>query len=141
MIPTAARPFNIPLNAPMARKKLTAEESDEQSDAGSEPALEIAMAELGQIVASLESGQEPLDQSLQRFERGMALLRVCHRQLDEAAKRIEIVTRIGAAGVPETAPFDARATLPKDAQSVTPGRRRTREAGSTASDSDDQLPF
>ena len=125
----------------MARKKLTAEESDEQPDSGSEPALEIAMAELGQIVASLESGQEPLDQSLQRFERGMALLRACHRRLDEAAQRIEIVTRIGASGAPETAPFDGRSTLSKDSQSINPGRRRVREAGGTASDTEDQLPF
>lgn len=140
-MPLAAGPLKTCLNAHMARKKLTPEDPDEQSDSDSEPALESAMAELGQIVASLESGQEPLDQSLQRFERGMALLRICHRRLDEAAQRIEIVTRIGATGIPETAPFDGRATLPKDSQSATPGRRRARDTGGTDGESDGQLPF
>ena len=38
--------------------------------------LEDAMNELQEIVGSLESGQEPLDDSLAKFERGMELLRV-----------------------------------------------------------------
>ena len=62
------------LTVAMARKKLIPDESDESNDPVAEPALEIALAELTQIVNTLESGQEPLDQSLQRFERGMALL-------------------------------------------------------------------
>jgi exodeoxyribonuclease VII small subunit len=95
----------------MARRKTV---SDSEETPG-EPALEAAMSELSQIVQKLESGQESLDESLAQFERGMALLRVCHRRLDEAAQRIEIVTRVGASGVPETQPFDGRATLQKDA--------------------------
>jgi exodeoxyribonuclease VII small subunit len=89
----------------------------------SSPSLEEAMAELAEIAARLESGQEPLDQSLARFERGMLLLRTCHQQLDQAAQRIEIVTRVGASGPPETQPFDARATFQKE-------QTRTARAGS-----------
>lgn len=125
----------------MARKKMTDEVAGDPTEADSGPALESAMAELAQIVASLESGQEPLDQSLQRFERGMALLRVCHRRLDQAAQRIEIVTRIGASGALETDPFDGRATMAKDSQSVTQSRRKNREHGEDAEDTGNQLPF
>ena len=94
----------------MARRKSV---SDNDETPG-EPALESAMSELSQIVAKLESGQESLDESLAQFERGMTVLRVCHRRLDEASQRIEIVTRAGASGTPETQPFDGRATLQKD---------------------------
>jgi len=87
------------------------------NDAAASISLEAAMTELSEIAARLESGQESLDQSLARFERGMQLLRVCHQQLDHAAQRIEIVTRIGSAGAPETQPFDGRATFPKEPNS------------------------
>lgn len=141
MIPLVKHSFSNRLKTSMARKKTTDEEFGDPAEAGSEPALETAMAELAQIVASLESGQEPLDQSLLRFERGMALLRVCHRRLDQAAQRIEIVTRIGASGTPETAPFDGRATMAKDSQSVTQSRRKNRDNDEHADDPDNQLPF
>ncbi|MCP4784773.1 MAG: exodeoxyribonuclease VII small subunit [Fuerstiella sp.] len=76
-----------------------------------EPPIEASMDELQEIVQVLESGQEPLEVALQKFERGMGLLGQCHRQLDDAAQRIEILTRIGADGAIETAPFDATTTL------------------------------
>ncbi|MEY3173393.1 MAG: Exodeoxyribonuclease 7 small subunit [Planctomycetota bacterium] len=101
----------------MARRKTQEDSSsavEPAADAAPAVSLEVAMAELSEIAAKLESGQEPLDQSLARFERGMQLLRICHQQLDEAAQRIEIVTRVGATGAPETQPFDGRATFPKE---------------------------
>ena len=77
-------------------------------------ALEDAMNELQEIVASLESGQESLDESLARFERGMSLLRTCHHKLELAAQRIEIVTRVDQENNVQTAPFDASATIDRD---------------------------
>jgi exodeoxyribonuclease VII small subunit len=77
--------------------------------------LEDAMNELQEIVGSLESGQEPLDDSLAKFERGMELLRVCHRQLEHAAQRIEIVTRVDANGNFQTKDFDGASTLDRTA--------------------------
>jgi len=108
----------------MARKKTTSENDDSVV----EPSLELALGELSQIVQKLESGQESLDESLARFERGMTLLRVCHRRLDEASQRIEIVTRAGAGGEPETQPFDGRATLQKDTPAGSSGHSK-RPAG------------
>ncbi len=94
----------------MAKRKST-------SDSDTGPSLEDAMSELGQIVTSLESGQASLDDSLAQFERGMQLLRVCHKKLDAAAQRIEIVTQLSPDGTVETEDFDSTSTLQK---SITP---------------------
>lgn len=75
--------------------------------------IEDAMTELQEIVEVLESGHEPLDESLNKYERGMALLRTCHLQLDSAAQRIEIVTGAGADGAVVTQEFDSSATADK----------------------------
>jgi exodeoxyribonuclease VII small subunit len=80
-----------------------------------EVSLEEAMAELSQIVTSLESGQVSLDESLARFERGMALLRVCHQKLDSAAQRIEILTQMTDNDV-VTEEFDSTSTLKRTQQ-------------------------
>lgn len=100
-------------------------------DAESEPSLEEAMAELGRIVQSLESGQASLDDSLAQFERGMKLLRVCHRKLDAASQRIEIVTQLSPEGTVETEDFDATSTLqkstsPSEAAASAPSRETRR---------------
>lgn len=96
----------------MAKRK----SQPEGSESG-EIALETAMAELAQIVARLESGQETLDASLTQFERGMALLRVCHQKLDAAAQRIELVTKLSATDDVETVEFDSTSTLQKNSAS------------------------
>lgn len=101
----------------MAKKK--SPHDDTELDDAKTNGLEEAMAELGSIVSRLESGKETLDESLAQFERGMKLLRVCHRQLDVAAQRIEIVTQMSGNGEVQTAEFDATATLQK---STTSGR-------------------
>jgi len=72
--------------------------------------LEEAMEELTSLVAELESGQQPLGDALEKFERGMKLLKDCNRQLDDASGRIEIVRRLTEDGV-ETEPFDGTATI------------------------------
>lgn len=75
--------------------------------------MEQAMGELDEIVEILESGQAPLSESLERFERGMTLLRHCHSQLDGAAQRIEILTGINEDGEISSTAFDGRATADK----------------------------
>lgn len=71
------------------------------------------MEELTGIVDDLESGQQPLSDSLERFERGMQLLKDCDRQLEEAAGRIEIVRRMTEEGA-QVEPFDGAATISRD---------------------------
>lgn len=68
------------------------------------------MEELTVLVGELESGQQPLNDALEKFERGMLLLKECNRQLDAASGRIEIVRKMIEEDV-ETTPFDATATI------------------------------
>ena len=57
--------------------------------------FESAIAELETIVTRLEQGDLPLEQSLALFERGVQLSRFCHTKLEDAERRIEILTERG----------------------------------------------
>lgn len=57
--------------------------------------FESAIAELETIVTRLEQGDLPLEQSLALFERGVQLSRFCHGKLEDAERRIEILTERG----------------------------------------------
>ncbi len=54
--------------------------------------FEKAMARLEQIVAALESGRCPLDDSMKLFEEGTRLTAYCAKQLQEAEQRIVKLT-------------------------------------------------
>lgn len=60
--------------------------------------FESALAELETIVQTLEDGQLTLEQSLERFERGITLSRYCHERLEAAEKRIELLNEGGELG-------------------------------------------
>ena len=57
--------------------------------------FESAIAELEAIVKRLEGGDLPLEQSLELFERGVQLSRFCHSKLEEAERRVELLTERG----------------------------------------------
>ncbi|HWK09854.1 MAG TPA: exodeoxyribonuclease VII small subunit [Vicinamibacterales bacterium] len=57
--------------------------------------FESAIAELETIVKTLEAGDLALEKSLALFERGVQLSRFCHAQLEQAERRIEILTERG----------------------------------------------
>lgn len=50
------------------------------------------MKELERLVESLEQGEQPLETSLEAFERGVALTRVCQQQLEEAEQKVRILS-------------------------------------------------
>lgn len=50
-----------------------------------------ALAELEGIVASLEGGQLDLEESLARYERGVALLRACRTKLADAQQKVTML--------------------------------------------------
>ena len=54
--------------------------------------LEKALEDLEKIVAELENGKIPLDESLALFEQGIKLIRLCNAKLDNAEQRIESLT-------------------------------------------------
>jgi exodeoxyribonuclease VII small subunit len=55
--------------------------------------FEEALARLEQIVHTLESGTLPLEESLKAFEEGIRLARSCAKYLEEAERRIELLTK------------------------------------------------
>ncbi len=57
--------------------------------------FEAALAELETTVKALEAGDLALDKSLALFERGVELSRFCHQRLEEAERRIEVLTERG----------------------------------------------
>ena len=56
------------------------------------PSFEESLDELEALVERMESGDLSLDESLQAFERGIALTRSCQGALEAAEKRVEILT-------------------------------------------------
>lgn len=57
--------------------------------------FEAALSELDALVKKLEEGDLSLEQSLALYERGVQLSRFCHARLEEAERRIEILTERG----------------------------------------------
>jgi exodeoxyribonuclease VII small subunit len=74
--------------------------------------FEDALQRLEQIVDQLEGGDLALDDSLKVFEEGVALARRCAKYLEEAEKRIELLTKDDS-GLLKAEPFE----WDKDAQS------------------------
>ncbi len=56
------------------------------------PSFEETIAELETIVAQMESGNLPLDQSIQAYTRGAALLQSCQQSLADAEQQVRILT-------------------------------------------------
>ena len=55
--------------------------------------FEKALERLEKIVEDLESGNISLDDALKRYEEGVKLSRACQKKLNEAEKKIEVLTR------------------------------------------------
>lgn len=60
--------------------------------------FEAALAELEKIVGELESGQAPLERSIEVYERGAALKAHCEKKLEAARLRVEKIV-VGPGGV------------------------------------------
>lgn len=67
--------------------------------------FEAALKELEGIVEQLERGDLPLEKSLELFERGITLTRICQKRLDEAERKVEMLIQ-QPGGEATTAPFD-----------------------------------
>ena len=53
--------------------------------------FEKSLAELEQLVEEMENGDLTLDQSLSKFEKGVALTKACQQALQEAEQRVNIL--------------------------------------------------
>ena len=58
---------------------------DEQQEP---PAFEELLGELERVVRRLELGDQPLEEALGLFERGIELTRDCHERLDAKDRRV-----------------------------------------------------
>jgi exodeoxyribonuclease VII small subunit len=71
-----------------------------QAAAGGVAQFEAALNELEQIVGKLERGELKLEESLQLFERGVALARQCRQSLDSAELKVKQLLDDGKTGEP-----------------------------------------
>ena len=55
--------------------------------------FEKAMKKLEQIVHELESGDQPLEEAVKKFEEGIKLSGYCSEKLDETEKKINILLK------------------------------------------------
>ena len=75
-----------------------------KSDNTDNLSFEAALSELEKIVRQLESGGSDLKSSIDSYERGMALKKLCESKLKEAQSKIEKIT-ISADGKSSTESF------------------------------------
>jgi exodeoxyribonuclease VII small subunit len=87
-----------------------------------EPTFEDALAELDKIVRELEDGSTGLEQSLARYEAGVALLKQCYAKLRDAEQRVVKLAGLDADGQPVLAPFEHTAAV----EAVTKPKREKR---------------
>ncbi len=70
------------------------------------PNFEAALADLESIVHDLEEGSLGLSEALARYENGVRLLKQCYGLLENAERKIELLTGTDAAGNPLVVPLD-----------------------------------
>ena len=73
------------------------------------PSFEAAIKRLNEIVASLERGDLPLEESLRLFEEGVKLSHLSQQRLDAADKRVEQLLSVDQEGNARTKPFETTA--------------------------------
>ena len=102
----------------MAKKKIEKTQLDQ-------PNFEDALGRLEQIVHLLEEGEIGLAEALTRYEEGIALLRQSYDLLQQAERRIELLSGVDGDGNPIGEPFDDQASESLEEKSRQRARRRS----------------
>ena len=68
--------------------------------------FEASMKRLEEIVATLETGEAPLDTLLALYEEGAGLIKSCNKMLDTAEQTVVRLSK-GEDGAPKETPFEA----------------------------------
>lgn len=89
--------------------------------------FEEALVELERTVRDLEDGSLGLDDSLERDERGVGLIKSCHARLRQAEQRILLLTGVDDDGRPVLQPFQHEATAAVKADGVRRVRKKPDE--------------
>jgi exodeoxyribonuclease VII small subunit len=98
------------------------------------PTFEQALEHLETIVHDLEEGQIGLADALARYEQGVKLLKQCFGLLEDAERKVELLSGFDAAGNPITTPFENESSLLRDEKRE--GRSRRRRAPKSPLDDD-----
>jgi exodeoxyribonuclease VII small subunit len=69
--------------------------------------FEQALGELEEIVRGLESGKAPLEESIDAYEKGVALKKFCEKKLADARLKVEKIT-LSPDGSLRTEPFESK---------------------------------
>jgi exodeoxyribonuclease VII small subunit len=87
--------------------------------------FEDGLATLSDLVVRLESGSLGLSESIDAYERGVAILRLLHEELSQAEERVSVLVRIDEEGRPILAPHEAGSAAASEPAPVRrPGRRQ-----------------
>lgn len=108
-------------SVPEARASLTSPKSHVQTK--SQRTFEQAVSEVEQIVSKLESGKLELAQSLDEYQRGVGTLKECYELLENAERRITLLSGFDADGNPVTEPFEEASMTIQEKQTARSTRR------------------
>jgi exodeoxyribonuclease VII small subunit len=89
--------------------------------------FEEALLHLENIVHDLEDGRLGLDEALERYERGVGLIKGCHARLRQAEQRILLLTGADDEGRPVLQPFQHEATAAVKAEPARRARQKPDE--------------
>jgi exodeoxyribonuclease VII small subunit len=70
--------------------------------------FEKKLTRLEELVAKMESGDLPLEDSLKFFEEGIKLSRECNTQLASAEQKVKLLLSVDAQGNPNTEDFQIK---------------------------------
>jgi len=82
--------------------------------------FEQAIQRLEKIVADMEGTELPLEDVIRKYEEGTRLVRFCSQKLEEAEKKIEVLTKKSDGSV-ALEPFEPEPGETKDAESEDEG--------------------
>ena len=101
------------------------------------PSFEAALASLEALVHDLEDGDLGLAEALARYEQGIKHLRHCYDLLEQAERKIELLTGVDAEGRAKTVPFAEDETVEKTAEEPPVKTRPSRKPRRTLLDLED----
>jgi exodeoxyribonuclease VII small subunit len=99
--------------------------------------FERAIARVEELVAAMESDRLPLDDLIRFYEEGTQLIKVCRQRIDEAQRKVELITR-KADGSLGLQPIESDETPDAESGAV---RSRPRRRANTSTDDDETIPF
>lgn len=102
-----------------------AKSTESKSEPTEKIKFEDALARLEQIVHALEEGDIGLNESLEKYEEGVKLLRQSYDLLEKAERRIELLSGVDSEGNPVTEPFDDEATIDGEDTTTRRGQQRS----------------